>query len=155
MAKKKKTALKPVARGFATTSQAKKVVPEPSPEETATSEDDAVQQETQDGVAGVDGADKATGVNQAAEAVDWEDDAKLEEGVYQGYVERLQDKGDREVAKILKVSPCNGMGSLSVFILINHGRLLSLTGERTKGTSALTSSRLCEMKSWKPFVSGG
>lgn len=105
MAKKKKTALKPVARGFATTSQAKKVVLEPSPQEVAAPEDDAAQQRTQDGVAGVDGADKAPGVNQVAEAVDWEDDAKLEEGVYQGYVERLQDKGDREVAKILKVRP--------------------------------------------------
>ncbi|KAI0094612.1 P-loop containing nucleoside triphosphate hydrolase protein [Irpex rosettiformis] len=34
MAKKKKTQLKPVARGFATTSVAKKVVPEPEPEES-------------------------------------------------------------------------------------------------------------------------
>lgn len=104
MAKKKKTALKPVARGFATTSQAKKVVPEPSQEEPAAAEDAVARDTTQEGVAGVNGTDKLNGGLETGEGVDWEDDVKLEQGVFQGYVERLQDKGDREVAKILKVS---------------------------------------------------
>ncbi|KAI5452547.1 hypothetical protein NCC49_000709 [Naganishia albida] len=102
MAKKKKTALKPVARGFATTSQAKKVVPESSQGEPAAAEDAVARDTTQEGVAGVNGTDKLNGGLETGEGVDWEDDAKLEQGVYQGYVERLQDKGDREVAKILK-----------------------------------------------------
>jgi ATP-dependent RNA helicase DHX29 len=105
MAKKKKTALKPVARGFATTSQPKKVVAEPETEDSTVPEDGAPPTDSQDGVLGVNGTNRET-AEKAAEGLDWEDDSKLEEGIYQGYVERLQEKGDREVAKILKVSPC-------------------------------------------------
>lgn len=141
MAKKKKTALKPVVRGFATTSQAKKVIPEPSPEETAVSEDD-LQQKTQEGVAGANGAEQASVDKQPAEGVDWEDDAKLEEGVYQGYVERLQDKGDREVAKILKVSRYDDRPLCMNPHRGTFGRPSTLTGEQTRGTSVSISSRL-------------
>ncbi|KAJ9099884.1 hypothetical protein QFC21_003889 [Naganishia friedmannii] len=96
MAKKKKTALKPVARGFATTSQPKKVVPEAVAEEPTTEADESAQDH--------DTSTKDTKLQdgQEGEGVDWEDDSKLEEGIYQGYVERLQEKGDREVAKIMK-----------------------------------------------------
>jgi ATP-dependent RNA helicase DHX29 len=100
MAKKKKTSLKPVARGFATTSQPKKVVPEPVSEEPAPAAGDAAQDQNDK----PNGEAKSLEGGQIGEGVDWEDDSKLEEGIYQGYVERLQEKGDREVAKILKVS---------------------------------------------------
>lgn len=98
MAKKKKTALKPVARGFATTSQPKKVVPEAVSEEPPAIDDPAQDQND------THTKDNKPQDGQTGEGVDWEDDSKLEEGIYQGYVERLQEKGDREVAKIMKVS---------------------------------------------------
>ncbi|KAJ9118279.1 hypothetical protein QFC22_004190 [Naganishia vaughanmartiniae] len=97
MAKKKKTALKPVARGFATISQPKKVVPEAVSEEPTTAVDVSAQDQNDI----LDGDTKPQEV-QAGEGVDWEDDSKLEQGIYQGYVERLQEKGDREVAKVMK-----------------------------------------------------
>ena len=103
MAKKKKAALKPVARGFATTSQPKKIVPEPESEAVTDPEDDASKTEIHNAVSGADGSGGVCN-GKVAEGLDWEDDSKLEEGIYQGYVERLQEKGDREVAKILKVS---------------------------------------------------
>ncbi|GHJ89786.1 hypothetical protein NliqN6_6188 [Naganishia liquefaciens] len=101
MAKKKKAALKPVARGFATTSQPKKIVPEPESEAVTDPEDDASKTEIHNAVSGADGSGGVCN-GKVAEGLDWEDDSKLEEGIYQGYVERLQEKGDREVAKILK-----------------------------------------------------
>lgn len=103
MAKKKKTALKPVARGFATTSQPKKVVVEPELEDVAVPEDDTSRTDPQGALVDANGINGQSS-GEAAEGLDWEDDSKLEEGIYQGYVERLQEKGDREVAKILKVS---------------------------------------------------
>lgn len=105
MAKKKKTALKPVARGFATTSQPKKVIVEPEPEDNALPADGNPHTDSQEGIIGVNGT-SGVATEKAAEGLDWEDDSKLEEGIYQGYVERLQEKGDREVAKILKVGSC-------------------------------------------------
>ncbi|KAJ9126395.1 hypothetical protein QFC24_002133 [Naganishia onofrii] len=96
MAKKKKTALKPVARGFATTSQPKKVVPEAVSEEPPAIDDPAQDQND------THTKDNKPQDGQTGEGVDWEDDPKLEEGIYQGYVERLQERGDREVAKIMK-----------------------------------------------------
>lgn len=103
MAKKKKAALKPVARGFATTSQPKKVVAEPQLEAVAAPEDDTSKTETQDTASSAANGTDGRPNGEVAEGLDWEYDSKLEEGIYQGYVERLQEKGDREVAKILKV----------------------------------------------------
>jgi hypothetical protein len=34
---------------------------------------------------------------------DWEDEKVIEEAALQGLVERLQDKGEKEVARVLKV----------------------------------------------------
>lgn len=102
MAKKKKAALKPVARGFATTSQPKKVVPEAELEAVTALGDDTSKTEPQDATSSANGADGRSS-GEVAEGLDWEEDSKLEEGIYQGYVERLQEKGDREVTKILKV----------------------------------------------------
>lgn len=101
MAKKKKSSLAPVNRGFATTSQAKKPVPiveepvepEPSTEELKTT---AKESNKEDGTK-KDGS-KGNGQD------DWEDEIGLEEGIYQGYVERLQEKGEKEINRIIKVS---------------------------------------------------
>jgi ATP-dependent RNA helicase DHX29 len=101
MAKKKKSSLAPVNRGFATTSQAKKPVPiveepvepEPVAEELKTTSSEGAKG---DGVK-KDGP-KGNGQD------DWEDEIGLEEGIYQGYVERLQEKGEKEINRIIKVS---------------------------------------------------
>lgn len=97
MGKKKKTALKPLVRGFATTSQPKKVEPVVEPEEE---EAPPVKQPTVG--AGDEGA-------QQPERDDWDEGEKLEEARLQGYVDRLQEKGDKEVSRILKVSHQHNM----------------------------------------------
>lgn len=121
MAKKKKSSLKPVSRGFATTSTPKRAsTPEPVIEE----EEAVVLVEA--GQIGQDpnnpanaelngGSSAPIGTSGEAEKQqdgpppeDWEDESNmLEEGIYQGYVERLQEKGEKEVNKILKVSDEN------------------------------------------------
>lgn len=104
MAKKKKSSLAPVNRGFATTSQPKKPVPvveepeEPVPE---VKEDVPLAQGvavTKDQNISPDQANKEDGAD------DWESEYKVEEGIYQGYVERLQEKGEKEINRIIKVS---------------------------------------------------
>lgn len=99
MAKKKKTALPTVNRGFATTSQPKK--PEPIAPEPAPTEEAVVQAVAGEGPNS--GTQNGTEGEKKPGDEDWDDESKLEDAVYQGYVERLQDKGDREVARILKV----------------------------------------------------
>jgi ATP-dependent RNA helicase DHX29 len=102
MAKKKKTALKPVARGFATTSQPKKKVEEPEPEaEEAGSADKAADQD--EGAARTVDRPVAGGAGQTNALEEWEVEVNAAESRLQGYVERLQDKGDKEVARIIKV----------------------------------------------------
>ncbi len=102
MAKKKKPTLKPVARVFATTSQPKKAEPEPEEEEAP-----------QDAPALTDGAAQqaapadALGGATSGAADDWDKEVDAEQERLQGYVERLQDKGDKEVNRIVKV----GLGS--------------------------------------------
>ncbi|KAL1693102.1 P-loop containing nucleoside triphosphate hydrolase protein [Schizophyllum commune] len=96
MAKKKKTALKPVARGFATTSVPKKVAPAPEPVEEpalsarASPEAEADASRGEDGDAGKDAKDAAT------PALSEEDQA------LQGLVERLQDKVEKEITRTVK-----------------------------------------------------
>jgi ATP-dependent RNA helicase DHX29 len=104
MAKKKKSSLAPVNRGFATTSQPKKPVPvveepeEPVPE---VKEDVPLAQ----GVAVAKDHKISSGqTNKEDGADDWESEYKVEEGIYQGYVERLQEKGEKEINRIIKVS---------------------------------------------------
>ena len=109
MAKKKK-GLAPVNRGFATTSQPKKAVPvieeAPQAEEPAINESDNLKDGTPGG--GVKGGDQKNGTAADGKAAatgedDWENEFELEEGIYQGYVERLQEKGEKEINRIVKV----------------------------------------------------
>lgn len=125
MAKKKKASLKPVQRGFATTSTPKRVEaeePEAVFEETNEAVTDQQQQDATglntNGIsAGDQGGAAAAEQNGAASSAivpeekpdgpapeDWETEERMTvEGVYQGYVERLQEKGEKEVGRILKV----------------------------------------------------
>jgi ATP-dependent RNA helicase DHX29 len=96
MAKKKKTALKPVARGFATTSVPKKVTqePEPEPEETA-----AVAEPEE--VAHNDNASKEP---IKADGTYEFDPEKVEEQSLQNLIDKFQDKTEKEVARNVKVA---------------------------------------------------
>ena len=120
MAKKKKSSLAPVNRGFATTSQAKKPVPiveEPVEAEPVAEEPKTTSTETTKGDGATKDGSKGTGQD------DWEDEVGLEEGIYQGYVERLQEKGEKEINRIIKVSV---MSPLSYILTskLNLGRQL-------------------------------
>lgn len=111
MAKKKKSSLAPVNRGFATTSQPRKPTPV-SPVKESTEEksksapgekdaddrkEDAKNSLKEDGSKAKDvGTLNGTGD-------EWEDEFQMEEGIYQGYVERLQEKGEKEINRIVKV----------------------------------------------------
>lgn len=97
MAKKKKTQLKPVARGFATTSQPKKVVPPPD-ELEPTSEANAVDTESTP----VDSVGAATPVT-SQEPVDDFDPEKVEEQSLQNLVDKLQEKTERDIVRTVKV----------------------------------------------------
>ena len=99
-------------RGFATTSvQSKKQKEEAAAlaeqqaaeaAEKAQAADEA-SKAVQAPVNGVDDAEvsKAVGV---AGVEDWEREDVADEGILQGLVDRLQEKGDKEVARIVKVS---------------------------------------------------
>jgi ATP-dependent RNA helicase DHX29 len=108
MAKKKK-GLAPVNRGFATTSQPKK--PAPVVEEPPEAEEPVVPESSNinngKSTGGLNGGDPKNGGNTdgkvAAGQDDWENEFELEEGIYQGYVERLQEKGEKEINRIIKV----------------------------------------------------
>ena len=107
MAKKKK-GLAPVNRGFATTSQPKK--PAPVVEEPPEAEESVVPEISQKdggpvGSTNNRGAKNGGVANSAAGQDDWENEFDLEEGIYQGYVERLQEKGEKEINRIIKVRP--------------------------------------------------
>ena len=57
---------------------------------------------------GVKGGDQKNGTAADGKATatgedDWENEFELEEGIYQGYVERLQEKGEKEINRIIKV----------------------------------------------------
>uniref|UniRef100_D8PKN2 RNA helicase n=1 Tax=Schizophyllum commune (strain H4-8 / FGSC 9210) TaxID=578458 RepID=D8PKN2_SCHCM len=93
MAKKKKTALKPVARGFATTSVPKKVAPAPEPVEEPASSARASPEAEADASRGEEG-DAGKDAKDAATAALSEEDQAL-----QGLVERLQDKVEKEITR--------------------------------------------------------
>jgi ATP-dependent RNA helicase DHX29 len=100
MAKKKKAALKPVARGFATTSVPKKVVEqpveelEPVPEVSATNSEAAVP------------ADVAEPVAQSSQSIvptEFDPD-NVEEQSLQNLVDQYQDKTEKEILRTVKVN---------------------------------------------------
>jgi len=92
MGKKKKTQLKPVQRGFATTSTPKKVVQEEPPIESCV--DDSldipldVKNDAGNAVLSVKGLDIAG-----------------EELILQGFVDRLQEKTEKEITRYFKSNP--------------------------------------------------
>ena len=95
MAKKKKTQLKPVARGFATTSVAKKVVPEPEPEEN-TPEISLTQ-------IPVPQSSDDPGTVQSGDTVAVISDPQ--EQSLQELVEKYQDRVEKDVTRSVKVRP--------------------------------------------------
>ncbi|KAH8086830.1 hypothetical protein HD553DRAFT_340801 [Filobasidium floriforme] len=108
MAKKKK-GLAPVNRGFATTSQPKKAVPvveeAPEAEEPVVNESNNLKDGKPGGGAKAGDQKNGTAADGKAAATgedDWENEFELEEGIYQGYVERLQEKGEKEINRIIK-----------------------------------------------------
>lgn len=156
MAKKKKASLKPVQRGFATTSTPKRV--EPEEQEPVVEEADAgVEQDGKqtDDVKPVDATAEQSGSAPIAPEEkqdgpapeDWETEERMTvEGVYQGYVERLQEKGEKEVGRILKVG--QRMCSTWNFILIDFfaSKLIS-TGAHPAATFSSRSRMSCSTRS--------
>ena len=90
MAKKKK-ALKPVARGFATVSVPKKPAPPDQPEDTAEMAEDT---------SGAQSSDTPT----ASVAPPQTDPIALEENALQAIVEKFQDKTEKDIVRSIKVS---------------------------------------------------
>ncbi|KAJ3558034.1 hypothetical protein NM688_g1149 [Phlebia brevispora] len=104
MAKKKKTQLKPVARGFATQSVPKKIVdvqPEQEPNPSS------APLPTEEEVAGLPAASKGVsegGTLQVAstEGTQWSDTEKAEERALQALVDKHQERIEREVVRTVK-----------------------------------------------------
>lgn len=86
MAKKKKTQLKPVARGFATTSVPKKVIEASVHDELATPS-----------LPSSSGAQ--TPVDSQESIQETSDPASLQEQMLQSVVEKLQDKTEKEISR--------------------------------------------------------
>lgn len=98
-----------VQRGFATTSVASKK-PKDEPEQ-----DNDQMEEDKSGLSPAGGKEVNANVNpaglgdtapngQATTKEDWEDEAAMEQAALQILVDRLHDKGEKEVARVLKVS---------------------------------------------------
>lgn len=98
MAKKKKTQLKPVARGFATTSVPKKIAAEGDPElpenDVGGSNEDALQSEA--------GPSTSNAVPVQV-SVDEFDPDQVEEQSLQNLVDRLQSSTEKDVVRAVKV----------------------------------------------------
>jgi len=127
-AKKKRTQLKPVNRGFATTSVPKKVNPE---EEALTSAQDNISATDAAGeqVTGDDIIDRTTSNALLISQDDEFDPAKVAEQEAQNLLEKLQDKTDKEINRTLKVSSCSAFSSLALYfgLIVLNPRLLNLT----------------------------
>ena len=92
--KKKKTQLKPVNRGFATTSVPKKVVEPPKEPDTPDVKDEPSE-----------GADERSGTPGAdAKAVDASPALSEADQVLQTFIDRFQDKVEKEIVRAVKVS---------------------------------------------------
>jgi len=93
MAKKKKTQLKSVARGFATVSVPKKAV--------STEHEEEVPNPTTDGIETIEesilGQDKSVG--ETTTATENSNTMKVEEQSLQALMDRLQDKTEKEIAR--------------------------------------------------------
>lgn len=98
MAKKKKTQLKPVARGFATTSVPKKVVPVEEEPVLVPIADASKAEETNGSHIESDG--KNVTVPPSNDEFDLD---KVEEQSLQNLVDKLQDKVEKEVVRTVKV----------------------------------------------------
>ncbi|OCF41878.1 DEAH box polypeptide 36 [Kwoniella heveanensis CBS 569] len=99
---KKKLSLKPVHRGFATSSVASKKPP-PSPKAVSSSNDQIAPTKSQDTPEIVKSNDDANGPSKSmATAADWEDEGALERAALQSLVDRLHEKGEKEVNRIIK-----------------------------------------------------
>lgn len=97
MAKKKKTQLRPVARGFATTSVPKKVI-QPQltlDEQLPQTEDDAHNEDTLLAANGIRGGD--TNVRELS--IDGFDPEKVEEQSLQNLIDKLQEKTEKEITR--------------------------------------------------------
>ncbi|ORY32822.1 P-loop containing nucleoside triphosphate hydrolase protein [Naematelia encephala] len=99
---KKKLSLKPVQRGFATTSvPSKKPKDEPKPEEIdhqpVTVDSASTQQKDGERI-----EDTSQGNTSAAVKEDWDDEKAIEEAALQALVDRLHEKAEKEVVRILK-----------------------------------------------------
>lgn len=99
MAKKKKTQLKPVARGFATTSVPKKVVQEEEPPGGA----DPVASAGEESAPGPGVLGNGIGPEPVAPVVEEYDPDKAEEQSLQNLVDKLQDKTEKEIVRTIKV----------------------------------------------------
>jgi ATP-dependent RNA helicase DHX29 len=100
MAKKKKSQLKPVARGFATTSIAKKVVQLEAEEELAGEAfADTVEEKTQK----EKNEEKAGGPSPVQDEADESNPEKVEMQSLQNLVDKLQERIEKEVSRTLKV----------------------------------------------------
>lgn len=92
--KKKKTQLKPVARGFATTSVPKKVVEVPKePEPEASKDDPALSSEQTPDSATTGSAGKVADPNALSES----------DQVLQNFIDKFQDKVEKEIVRNVKV----------------------------------------------------
>lgn len=99
MAKKKKTQLKPVARGFATTSVPKKVVE--VAEDVVAPDADVPSDEVQ---ASGDASQAEGSVAAAPALVDEFDPDRVEEQSLQNLVDKFQEKTEREISRTIKAS---------------------------------------------------
>jgi ATP-dependent RNA helicase DHX29 len=98
MAKKKKTQLKPVARGFATTSVPKKAVPMEEDVEASPSVTDRLAEDVQQA-----DSSPAPSTAPAQAQTDEFDPNKVEEQSLQNLVDRLQSTTEKDVVRTVKV----------------------------------------------------
>ncbi|KAF9068099.1 P-loop containing nucleoside triphosphate hydrolase protein [Rhodocollybia butyracea] len=98
MAKKKKTQLKPVARGFATTSVPKKVL-EPEIEETSSSAASADERKAEEVLVAQNGNGHKTSEQTVQDEFDPD---KVEEQSLQNLVDKYQEKTEKEIARTIK-----------------------------------------------------
>ena len=107
--KKKKTQLKPVARGFATTSVPKKVVEVPKePDAPDPKESSAGPVDGQTG--GPTNPAEGTRATDASNALSEADQ------VLQTYIDRFQDKVEKEIVRAVKVSVQGRISTVAVMI---------------------------------------
>ncbi|ODN94181.1 DEAH box polypeptide 36 [Cryptococcus wingfieldii CBS 7118] len=93
---KKKLSLKPVQRGFATTSAAKK--PQPQQPPSPPSQHEATPEQPLDDQP----REKVEAESTDAKKEDWEDDDATERNALQGFVDKLHEKGEKEVVRVIK-----------------------------------------------------